>query len=118
MKKNNQNKEVAVEKGVEIYRFTHKEIGVNVKIDYKENKISILDHLGDANNFKRFVFADRGVQFMQGWLNILEAIQEAVKDAKKRYEAELAEQSKFKPEMLEVVLPVFTGRRVPNNKKK
>jgi hypothetical protein len=94
---------LVTEKVVEIYGFTHKEILVSVKIDYKRNEISLLEgYKGSSYNFngeaKKYVFANRGVQYMQGWLNILEAMQEAVKDAKRRYEAELAERSAFKKE--------------------
>lgn len=33
---------------------------------------------------------------MNNWVTILEVMQEAIKDAKKKYEANLAEESKFK----------------------
>lgn len=76
---------------------TFNDIDIAVRINYRENKISIVDHKNGCRD-KTFLFADRGVEFMNGWLNILEAMKNAVKEAKKDYEAELAEQSKFKRE--------------------
>lgn len=101
------------EKVVEIYGFTHKKITVTVKIDYKRNEISLLESYDGNSGAKKYVFAGRGVEYMQGWLNILEAMQEAVKDAKKRYEAELAERSAFKDSMLGEFhgIPVFVLRK-------
>lgn len=84
------------EKVVEIYGYTHKKITVTVKIDYKRNEISLLESYDESSGAKKWYFAKRGVEYMQGWLTILEAMQEAIKDAKKRYEAELAERSSFK----------------------
>ncbi len=89
-------------KRIEIYEHTHKDISVLVKIDYLNNKISLLNSKHrtiEINDFKHFVFADRGVEYMNGWLTILDAVSEAVKDAKKKYEANLGEESKFTPEI-------------------
>lgn len=90
-------------KQIEIYEFIHKGITILVKIDYLNNEISFLStkHLSiDINDPKHFVFAKRGVEYMNGWLTILEALQEATKDAKKKYEANLAEESSFKSEKI------------------
>lgn len=78
----------------EVYDFTHKEITVTVMIDYVDNEISLLDRNGDS---KKWLFSNRGVEFMNGWLTILEAMSLAVVDAKKKYEANLAAVSAFKP---------------------
>lgn len=94
-------------KGVEIYTFTHKKIDITVKIDYKLNEITLLENI--YQGAKKYIFAHRGVEYMQGWLNVLEAMQEAIKDAKKRYEAELAEQSAFKDSFIGELsgVPIF-----------
>lgn len=81
----------------ETYSFTHKGIEVYIKIDYYNNRISLLD-TGLAfydQKPKKYVFAERGAEYMAGWLNILEAMSEAIKDAKRKYEHQLAETSKF-----------------------
>ena len=86
----------------ETYTFVHKKIEVDVSIHYLDNKISLID-ARDQLDHKKWVFANRGVEYMNGWLTILEAMSMAVKDAKKRYEAELAEQSAFRGKVVVVV---------------
>jgi hypothetical protein len=49
---------------------------IRVKVDYENNKVSLVDKGG--NNTK-FLFAERGVEFMNGWVNILGAMQYAIK---------------------------------------
>lgn len=87
-------------KHIEIYEHIHKGISVLVKIDYFTNEISLLDDVNMQR--KEWIFAKRGVEYMNGWLTILEAMQEAIKNAKKKYEANLAEESKFKSKELNV----------------
>lgn len=107
----------------EVYEIEHKGITVGVRIDYVRNQINIVDrpaHLEDHP--KSWVFARRGVEYMNSWLNILEAIQVAIKDAKKRYEDELAEQSKFTDIGKIGGIPVFVinekqGKKVVKKKK-
>lgn len=81
-------------KHIEIYEHIHKGISVLVKIDYFTNEISLLED--KTMQRKEWIFAKRGVEYMNGWINILEAMQEAIKHAKKKYEANLAEESKFR----------------------
>jgi len=52
---------------------------INVKIDYPNNRVSIVDKNGSNTNFK---FAERGVEFMNGWINILSAMQYAIRAAR------------------------------------
>jgi len=70
----------------ETYVYTHNNISVYVKIDYQRNRIDLVEPAG-IGSFKKkeYVFIGRGVEYMDGWVNILEAMQEAIKDAKKRY---------------------------------
>ncbi len=87
-------------KNIEIYTVTTGDISVIVKIDYINNEISLLDQ---EYSKKEYVFAKRGVEYMNGWLNVLEAMDLAIRDAKKRYEADLAENSKFEKEAVKKV---------------
>jgi len=83
----------------ETYRFVHKGISVFVRIDYINNKIDILEPTNKSEaSFakKKFVFTQRGVEYMQGWRDVLEAVSEATKDAQAKYEHNLAEETKFK----------------------
>ena len=78
-------------------------IKVYIKIDYFNNRIDIVEPIDIINGkFKKkeYCFIGRGVEFMNGWLNILEAMKMAIKDAKAKYEANLAEESKFTQEII------------------
>jgi hypothetical protein len=92
----------------ETIEFIHNDIKIYIKIDYINNRIDIVEPVNglQSGNFKKkeFCFIGRGVEYMNGWLKILEAIQEAVKFAKKKYEQQLAETSKFKKtKMIEIL---------------
>jgi len=88
---------------VDIVEIIHKKIKVLVKIDYIENEISLVEKHKGIHIHKRWLFAGRGVECMNGWLNILEAQKVAIKEAKRMYEEELARVSAFKDkEVLEM----------------
>ena len=78
-------------------------IKVYIKIDYFNNRIDIVEPIDIVNGkFKKkeYCFIGRGVEYMNGWLNILETVKMAIKDAKAKYEANLAEESKFTQEII------------------
>jgi len=60
---------------------------VTVKIDYIKNKISFVEDNSETWNIKpkQWLFKDRGVEYMNGWINILQTMQEACEDAKQKY---------------------------------
>ena len=71
----------------ETYTFIHKEIIIFVRIDYLNNKVDLLDLVNSQTckfSAKKWVFSQRGIEFMDNWIIILEAMQEAIKDAKKK----------------------------------
>lgn len=112
MKKNNVKKEYLADqktyKFKEVYQFIYNDINIFVKIDYRNNKISLVEPFDKGKGKfkpKDWLFADRGVEFMEGWINILKAMQAAVEDAKKRYEADLTENSKFLDKQVEALMP-------------
>jgi len=57
---------------------------IYVKIDFAKNKVSLVDQNGSNTNFK---FAERGLEYMNGWLNILGAMRYAVRLARDELEA-------------------------------
>lgn len=61
----------------------HKGIAVRFSVDFDEGEVSLLDK---DNSAKKWLFAGRGLEYLDSWLNILEAMQEAVKEAKKLLE--------------------------------
>ena len=62
---------------IRVYRYCGTD--VRVFIDYKGEIISLVDQFDDTP--KKYVFAKRGLEFMNGWTNVLEAMQYAVKEA-------------------------------------
>lgn len=91
----------------ETYAFTKNDITIFVRIDYRNNKISLMDKNGMNYSPKFWLFKDRGVEFMQGWLNILDVMKAAVTDAKYRYEMDLANNNKLFDEKLDKFLNVI-----------
>ncbi len=71
-----------IEKHLEIKTYVFGGIGVRVRIDYVHEKISLLNNDDKA---KQWVFAERTLEYMAGWRNILWAMEHAIGKA----EAEL-----------------------------
>ena len=57
-------------------------VAVTVEIDFIKKEISLVE-TGGTN--KRWLFAKRGVEYMQGWRNILNAMEYAIDEAEKKY---------------------------------
>lgn len=89
-----------IHKHKETYEVVHEGISIYVRIDYKNNTIDLLDKDGDNFRLKKWVFGGRGVQYVNGWKNILRAMEVAMDDAKQRYEENLAKESEFKVDMI------------------
>lgn len=75
-----------MEKHLEIRSSEHKGINVIVKIDYDAGTISLVERQPNSSPAvyapKQWVFKNREVGYMQGWIDILEAMTFAVADAK------------------------------------
>ncbi len=86
----------------EIVTVTTNNIGITVKIDYQKNRISVIEPNQNYNS-KKFIFAERGIEYINGWLNILDAIKEAIKFANDKMEKHLThiDLNKIKPLELE-----------------
>lgn len=57
---------------------------LRVKIDFEKNRVSLVDKDGSNAKFK---FAERGAEYMNGWLNILGAMRYVVREARDELEA-------------------------------
>ncbi len=75
---------------IEIKSIEHKGIVVNMEINHLAKTVSLVDFRWNADVLedyltqnKQWVFRNRTVEYMDGWLNIMEAMMEAVKEAKK-----------------------------------
>ncbi len=66
----------------ESYRYAGVE--VRVRIDYDRGIISLLESNGGV---KKWVFAEREIEYMQGWQNILDAMKYAIEQATKKLAA-------------------------------
>lgn len=78
---------------LEVIKYEHKGIAVYVEIDYLKGHISLVDHTR-AWQGKEWKFSTRGIEYMQGWKNILEAMKMAVEfaEAKLRMRQDKAEE--------------------------
>jgi len=90
----------------ETFAYTHKDITVYVRIDYVNNIIDIVEQTGNGDFRKKdYTFIGRGVEYMNGWKDILEAISKTIDHAKKKYETNLAEVSRIKQDkMLDYII--------------
>lgn len=81
-------------KHLEIKSYEYGDVKVKVEINYDMNTVSLLEnctkpHLHDPaynsscenNKAKKYIFAGRGPEFKNGWLNILSGIEYAVDQA-------------------------------------
>jgi len=93
----------------ETYAYTWKDITIWVKIDYRNNRIDIVEPVNYDNcSFKKkdFTFIGRGVEYLNGWRLVLQALDKAIDNAKMKYEKNLAENSKFKG-VLKKITPII-----------
>lgn len=87
-------------KHLEVKTYAHKGVSVMVKIDYDKGTISLMEknhNMGSQDVPKKWVFAERGIEYMAGWLNILEAMSLAIGKA----ESELLAHQKAKEKALQ-----------------
>lgn len=99
-------------KNLEIRTVEHKGIKMRIKIDYDKAEGSILDF---QNENKNFVFANRGLEYMNGWLNINDAIKFAIQEIKKELEWCLAESSKFINKKIELTPQIKFKQKTNEN---
>jgi len=88
------------QKHFEMLTFEHKGIRVRVKINYDNGHIALVD---DRNHDKRWLFCSRGLDYMQKWQNILDAMKYTVSEATKRLEKDRAEQTKFHKKFMGII---------------
>lgn len=82
---------------VTIRSVTHAGYQIFIKIDREKNKVSLVERdSSGAYVAKRWLFAERGLEYMNGWRNILKAIDLAVVDAQADLEAYNAQQKEAK----------------------
>lgn len=82
-------------KNLEIRTITHKDINIVVELDYINGLASLVEIINSGGNIKtrkkEYIFAKRGLKYMDSWLTILEAMSVAVKECKKELEVNFKE---------------------------
>ena len=97
-------------------------IKVTIKVDYDAGTVSLVcGSRGEKGNApyspKPYLFANRGVEYMQGWLNVLEAQAEAIKVAKKDLEDEQKRKNDFVTDVLIEATEMVKEREIRFNEK-
>ena len=83
----------------ETYTHALKGIEVKVYINYKEGYISLVDN--NPPQGKNWLFAKRGIEYMQGWQDVLDAMKSAIADARKKLKAYQDEEEAEKLKIME-----------------
>lgn len=73
-----------MKKNLEIKTIEHKGINVTIHVDYDNDHVSLVENINHNYIGKKYLFANRGLGYMNGWLTTLEAMTEAIKVGKKR----------------------------------
>jgi len=121
-----------IKKHLEIKTYNAYDIDITIKIDYDKEEISLVEKETDRSHLqgmpspqyvnKSWVFVGRGLEYMQGWENILEAMKYAIKEASKELSSYLKEVQKEKEDEVCDVLDLATAMvkkgRVIKHKKK
>lgn len=69
--------------------YTHKGISIAVDIDLIKKTVSLVEKNGnDSFRDKSWYFTDRTLEYMNGWMLILDAVKHAITEAAKVLEAE------------------------------
>lgn len=107
MKKQQQtpkNKPLA-ENYIHIFNGKVQQVAVAVHINYAEGYISLIDPnpenpAASFNNGKQWKFAKRGLEYMQGWQDILDAMKSAITEAKEKLETYKKEEEERKEALM------------------
>ncbi len=82
-------------KNLEIRTIEHNGVKVTIRINYDDDTAELVEKIDGRWKVKQWVFKPRGLEYMNGWQDVLSAMQIAVAECRKELEANLAEKSKF-----------------------
>ncbi len=103
-------------KHLEIKTYEYGDVKVTVQINYDLNTISLIEmcdipHLHDPQYNKscyskphHYVFANRGLEYMNGWRNVLHGLEHAIGEAEAELKAYIKQKEDEKHELVENVL--------------
>ena len=88
----------------EYFRFNVDGVILNVKVDYKDKKVSFIDELGNKN---KFTFTDRGREYLGGWVKVFRALEEVTLWCDERLKLELDRRDREKEkEVIDLMVAV------------
>ncbi len=78
-------------KHLEVVTYTYGDVAVHVKIDYDQGTIGLVEKESGSQptrySRKQWVFAERNIEYMASWKNILAAMTHAITEATKELKA-------------------------------
>lgn len=82
--------------------YDHNGIKIGVRIDFVQKQISLIEfeNNNSRGSIKKWVFANRGIEFEQGWQRILTAMGYAISEAKKELKDFIEQEEKEKVELI------------------
>jgi hypothetical protein len=89
-------------KNFEIKTVEHKGIKVPIQINYDKGEVTLVENFHTDSEMsyraKQWLFKGRSLEYMDSWINILEAMTVAVKECKALLEKDLAEKTRLEEE--------------------
>ena len=85
-------------KHLEVKTYDHKGVSVRVEVNYDQGTISLLDK--ETGQAKKWLFAKRELEYMQGWQNILDAMKYAITKATEELTQHQEAQAKKKEDLM------------------
>lgn len=109
-----------ITKHIEIKTYDFGDVKVTVHINYDKKQISLVENTSSGNfTNKHYVFADRSLEYMNGWLNILECMKEAIKQESKELQDYLdKEQEDRNNDVTEIMLKATEMVKNKKNERK
>lgn len=94
-------------KHLEVKTYEYYGISVVVKTDYNNGKISLVENGSNLlTPDKKWIFSGRSLEFMDSWLQILDAMKYAIEEASKELEAYQKQKAKDKEDEVCKVLMI------------
>jgi len=81
--------------------YEYKGIKVGVRIDFRTRQITLAEH--DGRGAKKWLFANREVEYMEGWRTILHAMEHAITAAEVELRMAIEQEEREKAELMERV---------------
>jgi len=99
---------------LEIIRVTTKGITVNVRLDYKKMHTTLVEYIDGEWKPQKWVFADRGAEYMQSWRDIFWAMDCAAEEAERKLKKRKEEKEE---EAMEAVIELDKAMKEADDKR-